>query len=108
MKYVDQTSIVGRQTRLIQSGNITNNPQKSRWDYRGVREKRYTYTRWSSGFVELYDRKRDPAQLLNVAKDRAYHDVRREMRKRYRTLRNCVGAADCYRYFGKPPKIGHR
>lgn len=95
----------GRQTRLIQSGRITNDPTKSRFNYRGVRERRYTYTRWASGFEELYDRVRDPHQLVNVANDPRYRKVRKELRSRLRKLRDCAGATWCYRSFGEVPAL---
>jgi N-acetylglucosamine-6-sulfatase len=104
MRFVDDPSTRGRQTRLIQSGHITSRQGARLWDYRGVREKRYTYTRWASGFEELYDRRRDPHQLVNVARDPAYRKVRREMWQRLRVLRGCAGVGECYRWFDNPPK----
>ncbi len=73
------------------------------WDYRGIREKRYTYIRWNGGFIELYDRKRDPYQLKNVADKKSYKPIRKAMRKRLAILRPCAGASECYRNFDKPP-----
>ncbi|MGL5811036.1 MAG: sulfatase-like hydrolase/transferase, partial [Nocardioides sp.] len=94
-----------RFTRLVQSGRITGS-YSGRWDYRGVREKRYTYMRWRSGFEELYDRKRDRYQLRNVAGRPEYGAVLRTMRKRFRILSPCAGVMECYRKFPKPPPIG--
>ncbi|MGL5826724.1 MAG: sulfatase/phosphatase domain-containing protein, partial [Nocardioides sp.] len=102
MRFVANPSLGSRQTRLIQSGNITGRVDARLWDYRGIREKRYTYMRWSSGFQELYDRKRDPYQLVNVAGDRDYKRTLRAMRQRLRVLRDCSG--DCYRWFRRPPR----
>lgn len=93
-----------RQTRLVQAGNLTNEVGATFWDYRGVREKRYSYVRWASGFIELYDRKRDPYQLHNVAEDDRYKSIRKQLRKRLAVLRPCAGTTQCYRNFGTLPR----
>ncbi len=99
-----QPAATDRQTRLIQAGNITSSLAGDRWDYRGVREKRYTYIRWTSGFVELYDRQRDPYQLKNLANKRRYKPIRKAMRNRLVALQSCSGVSECYRNFSAPPK----
>ncbi len=97
-----------RQTRLIQAGNLTQDSSESRWDYRGVREKRYTYVLWQNGFVELYDRNKDPYQLKNLADKWSAQPIRKEMRQRLKQVRSCAGSLECYRSFGKPPGRRHR
>ena len=67
-------------------GNIPVNA----WDrpYKGVRTDRYTYVVYTeTGEEELYDRRKDPAQLRNVAADPAY--ARREGQAR---RRSCAGS----------------
>ena len=66
------------------------------WLYRGYRDDRYTYAGYphdvtGSGFEELYDRDRDPAQLDNVAGDPEYASVLQEARSRARLLWGCSG-----------------
>lgn len=104
MSALGNVSPSDRETRLVQAGNITSDPRASRWNYRGIREARYTYIRWRSGFVELYDRQRDPYQLKNLADKPRYKPIRKALRKRYLTLSSCSGVAECQRYFGPPPK----
>ena len=64
------------------------------WDrpYRGVRTDRYTYVVYTeTGEEELYDRRRDPAQLRNVAADPAYASVKRRLAGKLRRLNRCKG-----------------
>ncbi len=60
-------------TILIQAGTRPRDQALGPWLYRGVRTSRYTYTTWKVGrgkrFVELFDRRRDPLQITNVARD---------------------------------------
>ena len=48
--------------------------------YCGFRTPRHTYVRYATGEEELYDLRRDPDQLRNVASDRAARDVRDRLR----------------------------
>ena len=90
----------GYETMLIQAGPRNANQVDAGWAFRGVRTKRYTYVRHRDPtFVELYDRRKDPAQMENVARVTKYRDVRRELDRRYQRLKDCRGAA-CHRYFG--------
>jgi arylsulfatase A-like enzyme len=61
------------------------------WWWRGVRSSRYVYVRYSDGFQELYDMARDPAQLTNVARRRAYADIRADYAARLKVLKGCAG-----------------
>jgi N-acetylglucosamine-6-sulfatase len=64
------------------------------WDrpYKGVRTDRYTYVVYrETGDEELYDRRRDPYQLDNVAGDRAYAAVRATLAAKLDELDGCRG-----------------
>ena len=66
------------------------------WDrpYRGVRTDRYTYVVYTeTGERELYDRRRDPHELRNVAGDPAYAGVRARLAARLDRLADCAGRA---------------
>jgi N-acetylglucosamine-6-sulfatase len=89
----------GYATNLIQGGD-----DDAPWLFRGVRTRRYTYVMFANGFVEMYDRKRDPHQLRSVAGMPTYADVERELQRRSLLLQNCVGPA-CYEAFGPLPKL---
>ena len=74
------------------------------WIYRGVRTDRYTYMEYRrTGERELYDRRRDPYQLRNVAGDARYAAAQAELRRRLMALQDCAGA-DCRQRFG--PVVG--
>ncbi|MET1059114.1 MAG: sulfatase/phosphatase domain-containing protein, partial [Nocardioides sp.] len=85
-------------TQLIQAG-----PRPGLgplWFFRGVRTDRYTYAHYDgTGFRELYDRRRDPAQLRNVARRPAYRAVVAELERRTDRLKVCEGEA-CNIRFG--------
>ena len=53
----------------------------------GVRTERFTYVIWESGERELYDNRRDRAQLRNLAGKPAYADTERELERQIRELR---------------------
>jgi arylsulfatase A-like enzyme len=66
------------------------------WDrpYRGVRTDRYTYVVYrETGDEELYDRRKDPHQLRNVAGSPAYAAVKARLRSRLAKLNDCRGRA---------------
>ena len=87
------------QTELVQGGRDAGTAGSTPWLYRGVRAPRYTYTRWSSGFEELYDRRVDPFQLRSRAYAPSYRHTKAVMRHRLAVLRTCSGPA-CQRTFG--------
>jgi len=60
--------------------------------YRSIRTDRYEYTIYSNGQTELYDMKRDPAQLHSLAKDRRYRYVRKWLFNWLIPLSTCSGA----------------
>jgi N-acetylglucosamine-6-sulfatase len=86
---------VDDRTLLIQAGASNLKKFPTGWWFRGVRTSRYTYVRYErDGFVELYDRDRDPFQLRNRADDPRYREVRTELAKRAFVLTQCNGS-DC-------------
>lgn len=88
---------------LVQAGG-RNDESPAPWWYRGVRNERWTFVRWSeSGFLELYDNRRDRYQLENVAYDARHRPVVREMKRRLKVLRDCAGA-ECRVDLGPPPR----
>ena len=54
--------------------------------YCGVHTERHVFVRYVNGEEELYDLERDPAELVNVAADDRYAEIRREMFGRLRQL----------------------
>lgn len=88
---------------LIQGGAYKPETGPRGWLYRGVRTARYTYVRYHDGFVELYDRERDPYQVRSVADEPEYAPLRAELARRTRLLQDCAGPADCNRTFGPLP-----
>jgi N-acetylglucosamine-6-sulfatase len=109
---VDGESLVGpaggaesdqERTLLVQAGMRGPDRRGLGWDYRGVRTERYTLIYWvRTGFVELYDRRRDPYQIDNVAQDPRYSEVLLELADRTRTLGDCSGDS-CRTDFGPLP-----
>ena len=59
----------------------------------GVRTSRYLFVRHLSGERELYDMRRDPRQLNNVAGRAAYAADQRRMNRVLQDLRECAGDA---------------
>ncbi|HEX2129362.1 MAG TPA: sulfatase, partial [Solirubrobacterales bacterium] len=53
----------------------------------GVRTERFTYVIWESGERELYDNRRDRAQLRNLAGKRAYRGAERDLDRTIAELR---------------------
>jgi arylsulfatase A-like enzyme len=93
-----------QRTLLVQAGNRLARRGDRRWDFRGIRHKRYTYVRWYTGEEELYDRRTDPHQLVNKAEKRRYRDVRGWAFRVTRRLDHCAGAS-CRRAPSPPPRI---
>jgi arylsulfatase A-like enzyme len=76
--------------RPLFTGAIPNNA----WDrpYQGVRTPRYTYVLWTeTAEEELYDRRTDPFQLQNVARDPAYAAIRARLVGLTQRLASCRG-----------------
>lgn len=66
--------------------------------YSGIRYGDLTYVRSRGGFEELYDRARDPGELVNVARRAAYRQSLDRMRTWDRRYRDCSGTA-CPQWF---------
>ena len=60
-------------------------------DYEAIRTRRFTYTIYADGERELYDLRRDPWELDNVAGHPAYAAVEASLARRLRALRRCSG-----------------
>lgn len=58
----------------------------------GIRGERYKYVRWSFGDEELYDLRRDPFELENLADDPAAAGLRERLAARAESLRACAGS----------------
>lgn len=91
-------------TLLVQAGIRGPNLDGLDWEFRGVRTSRYTFVYWlKTGFVELYDRRRDRYQINNVAEDPRYTAILEELTDRTRALGDCSGDA-CRTDFGPVPE----
>jgi arylsulfatase A-like enzyme len=76
--------------RPLFEGNLPAN----QWDrpYKGVRTDRYTYVKYpEAGDEELYDRRKDPSELSNVASDPAYAGVKAKLAAKLAKLDKCRG-----------------
>lgn len=60
--------------------------------FRGVRTSRYTWVEWADGARELYDNRRDPYQLANLAADPASAARRDRLARLTAELAACRGA----------------
>lgn len=92
LRIIHDPTAPGWKDVLIQAGPLgpTIDPM---WTYRGVRTHRYTYVDWEyTGEKELYDRRKDPYELHNVAGERAYARVQSNLAATLAELRDCAGA----------------
>lgn len=95
-----------RTTQLIQTG--TEKAGTNGWQLRGVRTGRWTYARAAAnGAQQLYDRARDPFQMVNLASRPGYGRVVANLRHRTDVLARCSGT-ECSRDFGRVPRPGVR
>jgi N-acetylglucosamine-6-sulfatase len=90
---------------LIQAGPHPSETGETGWLFRGVRTQRYTYMRFFDGWVELYDRDRDPHELTSVARDPAYARVAALLSHRTDVLETCRGPHQCNRTFRWLPAV---
>lgn len=87
-----------RDTTLIQTGRTLG----TGWSHRGVRTERYLYgTDGADPF--LYDRLLDPDEMVNVADDPRYAEVRAALEQRRAELVTCAGWT-CNQVFGPLPE----
>lgn len=88
------TDVADYRTLVVQAGASTLTKSTSGWLFRGVRTPRYTYISYEkNGFEELYDRRRDPFELRNMAHDPRYSAVRELLAARTLSLQDCAGEA---------------
>jgi len=77
----------GRADVVIESARIG-----ARQAYRAIRTRRFIYARLSTGEREMYDLRRDPGQLDNLAASSAYARIRGELGRRLGGLERCRGS----------------
>jgi N-acetylglucosamine-6-sulfatase len=87
---------------LVQIGENRELTTDPLWRVRGLRTSRYTYAKWSTGFEELYDRRRDPWQLNNQAGATKYAEITKLMRRKTRLVGDCAGPIACAPRFSVP------
>ena len=93
-----------RDTQLIQTGTVSRLEAMPGWAVRGVRTSRWTYgVNQLNGTVELYDRREDPFELVNLASRTEYLPVLTELQLRATALQSCAGDS-CNRTFGPVPE----
>ncbi len=63
--------------------------------YYGVRTPRYKYINWSFGDTELYDLKKDPDEMVNLAGNPAYASLKANLEAKATSLSHCKGTAAC-------------
>ena len=68
-------------------------PQDYDRPYSGVRTDRYKYVKWSYGEIELYDLKKDPYELKNLASSPSYAAIVKQLEAERARLAKCRGAA---------------
>ena len=61
--------------------------------YTAIRTPGWMYAEYTEGDAELYDLRRDPYELNNLAGDPAYRAVRARLSARLESLRDCAGKA---------------
>ena len=91
--------------RLRDEVPIMVGPHFDELEFRGVRTQRYAYARYSSGEEELYDLRRDPDQLENVARDPRHRALVATLRERALALSRCRGRG-CRTLPGARPGAG--
>ncbi|WP_323792989.1 sulfatase-like hydrolase/transferase, partial [Nocardioides sp.] len=99
-----RTELLDDRTLLVQAGASNLSRFPTGWWFRGARTSRFSYARYENdGFVELYDRGRDPFELRNRADDPRYALVLDEIEQRTFLLGDCAGAG-CLADFGPMPE----
>src|SRR5215211_2826844 len=74
---------------LIESGPETT--REGTPPFTGIRSRDHLYVEYADGERELYDLRRDPWELQNVAGRPAYRSIRTALARRLRALRHCRG-----------------
>lgn len=87
----------------IEAGPAFEDVPQDKYLYRGVRTPRYTYLVYPvTHEVELYDRKVDPYQLVNVAYRPTHAETRKALDAILQQLKDCSGSA-CHAATGSVP-----
>jgi N-acetylglucosamine-6-sulfatase len=68
-------------------------PQDYDRPYSGIRTDRFKYVKWSYGPIELYDLRKDPYELKNLAAVPAYASTVKTLEAQRKRLAKCRGAA---------------
>jgi L,D-peptidoglycan transpeptidase YkuD (ErfK/YbiS/YcfS/YnhG family) len=94
----------GYEAMGIEAGPALPGVPPDEYTYRGVRTSRYTFMRHPvTGEMELYDRKVDPGQVVNVAYRPTHAATRRALERKLARLEDCAGEA-CHRVSGAVPE----
>ena len=92
-----------RDTQLLQTGGDRTVGPEPGWTSRGVWTPRYTYIRRSvDGRQFLFDRLKNPYEVVNFASRASYRPILSELARRRQALVHCAGSA-CTRSFGPVP-----
>ncbi len=94
-----------RDTTLVQTGSNGSRGRVAGWRMRGVVTGRYLFgvDVTEPRHVLLFDHRRDPYEIRNLARSPRYHPVRVALAQRYRELADCAGVASCNRDFRSLP-----
>jgi arylsulfatase A-like enzyme len=68
-------------------------PQDYDRAYSGLRTRQFKYVRWSYGERELYDLRKDPYEMVNLASDPRYASTVTKLEAQRARLARCRGAA---------------
>ncbi len=60
--------------------------------YYGIRTLRHKYIRWRAGEEELYDLRKDPYELENIAAEPEAAELKKDLAERAEALRTCAGS----------------
>ena len=74
--------IAGQSNVFTMNFTTTYNELVDGWDWRGVRTKTHSYSRWEAGKVEMFDIVSDPLEMANLADDASSADIREKMEAR--------------------------
>ena len=88
--------------------DLEQEPTESRYDlrapaFRALRTHRYLLTLYATGEIELYDMRRDPAQLHSRHDVRRYKKARKWMLAKLNRFSDCAGSS-CSEQIGREPK----
>ena len=73
--------------------------------YRAIRTDRYLFVVYANGQTELYDMRRDPAQLRSLASDKRFRFVRKWLFDQMVPLSSCAGPSCRVEVGVEPPPL---